>query len=457
MKLDPTYCSPFIDLGPDIFRLILSHLCGESLDDSISTTAYRILLPFAVCCKHHYIHTTELIRGLSLLPFPSYERPARRSIPPFPLALRSWNPPSSTPAITARPCADVSSVAIQNRQPVTTPRHALNNANIVKLSRHLPQAIAHLPSLRTLNLYRNSEVDDPALFKITQACPQLRELRLRACAMITPNGLKGLPHCDLLTVLDLSCCINFGDESASVILKLRRLSYLSVAYWPISDAFIQTISGNSSIRELCITGCTSLTSRSCRTLASWNGLRKLDFQSCRTLDDNAVCELQASSSLESLDLTLTQQLSNCSLRAISHMDNLQVLNVSHCTLLTDEGVGQLLHLRALKRIDLSFCHLLTDRALVALSRLLFIEEILLAGCGCISDVGVESLARVPWLHTVVLLQCVGLTDRSAYALRDSGNSSPWRVVDLRKCSAVSDKALLDLQPTCLQLLRSFDD
>lgn len=422
----PARRSPFAALGPDLFHLLLSHIAGESMDRPITTDAYRFILPFAVCCTSHYNLTIRAIHGLSLLPLNfTLDRSGHRRRPPsFPTALLLSPPTTRSPPLS--------------------------------LDRHLPRAIARLPELCVLHLFRNSQVCDAALSEIAHAAPNLRELRLRANRSLSVVGLRALQSCSRLAILDLSYCLGLSNECATLLASLPVLHTLLLAYWPISDAFIATLATSTTLRDLCLTACSTLTSTSCLHLANAGRLTALRFRSSPTLDDRAVSHLAQLPTLTTLDLALSRHISDSSLTALSNpeaLPNLHRLTFSQCTNITDNGVIHLSQNHNVRVLDLSFCHHLTDMAVEALTRMLRLESLDIGGCRNVSDEAVRRLTRLPWLCRLGLSRCVALTDRTAEALVKAANA-PLEFVDVRNCFAMSSEALEELNGACKQLLRS---
>lgn len=516
LKAPAKYRSPFVDLGYDLFLVILRHISGEDLDSAITTDGYRFLLPFAVCSRHHYAWVMQAIRGLSLLPlnftFDSTSR--RRShlpthvtrVPPFPttlLPLTSSSPSSlsntepsseSSQLVTSSPrtVAQVEEKArngwseseatqertLQQMSPLSRAEASVQPLRVMYpdplLNERLPRAVARLPSLRILHLFRNSEINDAALHAVAANAPGLQELRIRTARMLSVKGLEALRTLPKLHTLDLSYCHNLGDECSGLLASLPALRVLMVAYWDLSDEGVQIILESDTLRSLSLTACPRITKVSCDAVTRRNQLTTLRLRSSLSLKDEAIASFASCSSLTSLDLSLSRrigddgikrmlspalhQLSNHSQNAnvmeeTIGVPNLQSLNLSHCSQFTDETAMSIARHPSLTSVDLSFCHYITDRTAEILAQSPCIETLDLSGTS-ITDEGVEFLSSLPCLRRLNLARCNSLTYAALRAL--STRRTPLKV-DLRGCQAISSCALLQFSTSHNRLTFSIDD
>ncbi|PXF46985.1 putative F-box/LRR-repeat protein [Gracilariopsis chorda] len=443
--------SPFVDLGPDVFELLLGYLCGEPLSTAISTDAYRRLLPFAICCTQHYDLTIRCIKGLSLLPLHFTQRSTVRSappVPPFPVALYSFYSPA------------------YHHYGNQSSRHALgfsaqSPSRTSSLDVHLPRAVKSFPNLRTLHIYRTTRLSNQGFNALILSLPNLRELLVSANHHLTLDAIRDLPSCSQLQTLELSYCTGLGGEQSveggQLIARLTHLRTLSVAYWNIADQFVEHVSHLPHLETLDLSMCNRLTSRSCFHLArNAKRLRNLKFRCSMHLTDSGLRALAACSNLESVNFSLARRISDAGVQVFGDaqaMPNLHTVLLSQCHMLTDAGVSHLSSNQAIRRLDLSYCDCLTERIAHPLTRLRNLEEIDLTGCQGITDQVVQVLAQCTSLRSISLAYCSRLTDASVSALCSSARKEPYSSVDLRNCCDISVTALTNLSSRC-QTLKS---
>lgn len=495
LQLPSRYRSPFVDLGEDLFRKILSYICAESLDDVITTDAYRFLLPFAVCSKHHYIYTLHAIRGLSLLPLNfSAAHNKQRKIPAFPLpssapktnipsvAITTATPVSITTPASKLPLSPSSSFDTKSdfSQPTFTvfpnlrPTQALSFAPFSKptsltsmhrttlMDTRLARIASSLPSLRIVRLFNNSEISDIGLHLLTSAAPNLEELRLRAVRTVTVRGLEALASCPRITTLDLSFSRNLGDECAQLIASLPRLRHLYVAYWRITDAFMATVLQNTSLRRLCVSSCSALTAHSFKLLAYHARIESLSVRSNDALGDDALRWIASCSSLTTVDVSLARRLTDDGLRHFAMTDvhstdhsALVSLSLSNIPFLTDQSLRNIATgCKALRHLDLSCCNMITDNGIEALRNLTHLKSLDVSGCTSLTDQAIDVIASLPQLTDLKLARCFLLTDTAVDSIVDhASQNNSLMSIDMRYCNSVSTNALNRLQLVCAQLLR----
>lgn len=488
------YRSPFVDLGEDLFRKILSYICDQSLDDVLTTDGYRFLLPFAVCSKHHYIYTMQSIRGLSLLPLNfSSSQNKNRKIPAFPLPSNS--PKSNIVSSQITPATPVSisspgpklslspSSSFDTNSDMSQPTLAIfpnlrpphsfsfapsRSTSLNSLHRttlmdtRLARIALSLPSLRSIRLFNNSEISDVGLHMLTSAAPNLEELRLRAVRTVTARGLDALASCPRITILDLSFSRNLGDECAQLIASLPRLRDLYVAYWRITDAFMSTVLQNTSLRRLCVSSCSGLTATSFKLLAEHRRIEWLSVRSNDALGDDALRWIASCPSLTTLDVSLSRRLTDDGLRHFGIPDvdatdhsALVSMSLSNIPYLTDESLCTIASgCKALRHLDLSCCKMITDNGVQALCDLNHLESLDLSGCNSLTDQAIDAIVSLPCLTNLKLARCSLLTDAAADSILDQVSQRQARIsIDMRYCNSVSTDALDRLQLVCTQLLR----
>lgn len=443
-------CSPFVDLGPDIFRIILSHLADEPVCSPLSTDGYRRLLPFAVCCTSHYELVTESVRGLAVLPVnfttrATHHGRSKSPVPPFPVVLYGMK------RITAS-CQSRTVTSSQNSL-----LGAYSNPTRRSLDIDLSDAVSNLPNLRALHLFRTSNVSDNGLATILERLPKLRELRVPSNHQITAHSMKRLAGCPQLQTVDLAYCTGLGDECGQIFRRLPSLKSLSVICWRISDAFVEQVAQCPTLEELDISACYQLKHYTIACLATHaKRLKVLQFRCASHLRDLAMTYLGKCSSLREIDLSMAKNITD---EGIAHLADpekmpcLRKLIISQCSSLTDDAVMTLSANQNIQSLDLSLCDLITDRAAEWFLHMPGLKELDLTGCPNISDWTVSILAESSRLRHLRLARCPRITDNGLETLCSSP-SVPFELVDVKRCEGVTRKGIDSLEDVCNNVLTS---
>ncbi|KAI9317606.1 hypothetical protein BX666DRAFT_1645420 [Dichotomocladium elegans] len=246
------------------------------------------------------------------------------------------------------------------------------------------------PHVQILSLAHCFHVTDAGLLTLLQHAPNLRELNLNSCWLVTDKSLAGLPS--TVEKLDLSNCRKVTDRGlCSLLDRQTSLTELTLSYCKnLTDQTMRLL--NKSIQYLNLQRCTSITDRGFLDL---NGplpnLRSIDLSDCSFLTDRAILHLvEAAPNLERVSLSFCCALSDSAIEALAKLEHLQALDVSFC----GSAVS-----------DPSVTHLLEARSKT-------LQELNLRGCVRISGVGLMSaLEFSEKLRLLNVSQCPGVSDQ----------------------------------------------
>jgi hypothetical protein len=178
-----------------------------------------------------------------------------------------------------------------------------------------PELLDSLPEVAELDLTACYWLNDDALIKIIERCPQISRLILAENAQLTYRSWGALTHAQRLSGIDLNESRNFGDDELDLLLtSCPGLSSLSLA------------------------GCTKITSKHMNQIGKrCRGMKELNLSSCRMIGEQGF-----------IDLAL-----NC--------PSLQELDVSYCGGITEDALNQIIqNLGGLKHLNLKGCFISED-------------------------------------------------------------------------------------------------
>lgn len=110
--------------------------------------------------------------------------------------------------------------------------------------------------------------NDDAVVAVSKTCSHLRELQCATCYNISDVGISSLTSCIMLAHLDISYCSNVTDKGFTQLVTVCHLHRLLVkACQGITDAGVCYLaSHSSSLVELDLSGCMSITNKSLEAL-----------------------------------------------------------------------------------------------------------------------------------------------------------------------------------------------
>ncbi|CAD6246139.1 unnamed protein product [Miscanthus lutarioriparius] len=126
--------------------------------------------------------------------------------------------------------------------------------------------------LKKFEVSNGSCLSDLACLDLDKAAPNISEVRLLNCALLTSDTAISLAPCTNLKVLDLSGCKSIADSGLVSISRLPNLTLLDLAGADITDAGLSALgNGRCLISSLCLRGCRRIGSNGIASLLCGTG------------------------------------------------------------------------------------------------------------------------------------------------------------------------------------------
>ncbi|XP_062196313.1 F-box protein At-B [Phragmites australis] len=186
-------------------------------------------------------------------------------------------------------------------------------------------------------------LSDLACLDLDKAAPNITEVRLLSCALLTSETAISLASCTKLKVLDLSGCKSIADSGLVSISQLSELTLLDLAGADITDAGLSAL-GNKRcpISSLCLRGCKRISSNGIASLLCGTGTIK--------------------KTLVSFDLGNVPRISGRAVTVIAkNCEQISNLSLRNCLLITDSSLEMLGSMRpdtgkcSVRMLDLAYC------------------------------------------------------------------------------------------------------
>jgi Leucine-rich repeat (LRR) protein len=291
------------------------------------------------------------------------------------------------------------------------------------------QGLEHMPSgLRELNIAFGRELTDAALSNVARS-PMLSTLNLSGCTKLTTLE----PLATLRFMEDLRLVFCFGLQNIDA---LRAMPLLRVVHAPHSDLACEALRGG--FVGLDFLGELDLSHTRTTHMAfdaSLPSLRNIIMRSCYMLYNLEAIDRAAS--LRNLDLSGCSSVDDASVRSLVNLPHLRNLHLNSCAQLTDQGLASVGRILTLKRLGLYGCHLITDEGVRELAGLTDLHTLDLQGCLKVRDEGLHSLSGLYRMRCLNLSRC-SLTDAGLFALL---GMSELHSLNLDSCHKISDVGL----------------
>lgn len=200
-------------------------------------------------------------------------------------------------------------------------------------------------SLLVLDVTDCHQLTDSTIHGISERCNQLKTLILSGCRRLTSQSIEYLCANEILhetlTYLDISYCLNFGDEDIELLV----------------NSFLQ-------LQKLNLTGLGKITDKAIEVISDkLYTIDSLYLGHCRLLTDQALFNLSNKSWIELLDLSYCRRITDIGLNAIAEAHSgLKILNVAYCAKLTEQCINRLFHkCEHLVSLDVSSCPQISEQ------------------------------------------------------------------------------------------------
>ncbi|TVU05311.1 hypothetical protein EJB05_48469, partial [Eragrostis curvula] len=190
-------------------------------------------------------------------------------------------------------------------------------------------------------------LSDLACLDLDKAAPNVQEVRLLSCALLTSDTAISLASCTNLKILDLSGCKSIADSGLISISQLSMLTLLDLAGADITDAGLSALgNGKCPISSLCLRGCRRITSNGIASLLCGTGtinktLVSLDIGNVPKISGRAVIVIAKNcEQISSLSLRNCLFITDSSLEMLGSMGrdtgkcSLRMLDVAYCSRLS---------------------------------------------------------------------------------------------------------------------------
>ncbi len=151
---------------------------------------------------------------------------------------------------------------------------SLNARLLLHVHENLP-ALTGLRQLQRLDLSGSYSVGDATLAALVEAFPLLQQLNLSSCLNVGNEGLSHLVGLIELQVLDLYNCFRVSDEGIPYLLGLTKLRQLRLSGTQVGNAGLRHLAGLTNLRELSLSG-TQVSDEGMRHLTRLTQLQELD-------------------------------------------------------------------------------------------------------------------------------------------------------------------------------------
>ncbi|XP_034478186.1 F-box/LRR-repeat protein 20 [Drosophila innubila] len=334
--------------------------------------------------------------------------------------------------------------------------------------------------LSVLDLSGTVCLNDDCLVTIAGTNPQLKSLKISACAGVTNMGAIHLRNLSRLQHLDISNCD--GISSPGIIEGVGReqntvLLELNVSNLTICEEAIRAIARNlRALRSLhlnnCVNGVTDDVMQLIISQLCW--LRELSLESCCRLTDAALTGINVSK----LQLNRTSSIGDMYPAPDSFTGSLQSIKISlrskaeeeivrdakrkqamiaayEMNLINEEDFEghNIQALRGLRSLNLRGCNKISDVSLKYGLKHIELNKLLLSHCQQISLLGMESLVNnCPSIEILDLSDCYNINDQGIKTITEK--LQRLRSLDISGCSQLTDHSIdaIIVNCQCLQTL-----
>uniref|UniRef100_T1JBW5 RRM domain-containing protein n=1 Tax=Strigamia maritima TaxID=126957 RepID=T1JBW5_STRMM len=303
--------------------------------------------------------------------------------------------------------------AILTRCGSTLKKLDLSMSLVHSLSHKFPIVIGnHCPNLEEINLSRK-DISCKALGVLVESCPKLKNIDLSKSCAGDKWISKILRHCQVVE-LNLSYNNKISGKNFHLMKDSIRMLNLNFCINLLPDV-LGPISKISSIRELHLNGCSSLSLNSVENMFKLCGpvLRILDLGGYfPNLTRSVFVEgLAKSVNIEELLLENNNYINDDVCQVLSaNCARLHTLNLSSC-FVSDVGLKRLRRLDCLHNLFVNYNERITSKSLEELSVKGLLEHIELRGCSSIGDSGCSALiVNCRKLKLLDISSCTEVTD-----------------------------------------------
>lgn len=241
--------------------------------------------------------------------------------------------------------------------------------------------------------------DNEDLERLVAANPNITQLDLSNCKMITDSALAHLAKLPKLTFLDLSNCSSLTELGIEHLKGFNDLTYIDYKWTDITDkktldAYIDELKNNTirPRRIQCVRLSSNAGDHELTELVEANpNLTHLALGECKNITNFGLSNLQKLTKLTHLDLSKYKEITEFDLECIGTLTSLTSLDLSRNEHLRDVSLEWLKNLTNLTHLYLNQCEQLTGLGFSHLKNLTKLTTLELNACS-IDDTGVKQLS-----------------------------------------------------------------
>ncbi|TRY83444.1 hypothetical protein DNTS_016198, partial [Danionella cerebrum] len=285
-------------------------------------------------------------------------------------------------------------------------------------------------TLTKLQMRGNNKITDSSLKSLCRSCVRLSELRVSKCPHITDASLKSLGALPKLCKLNISGSVKVTDMGILYVTEgpsAVQLQHLDLSYCPrVTDLSLRKITQKcSTLTQLSLCFCESLTDNGFESLEAWPSLVSLDITGCK-IQDYGLAALGACPSLRQLTAAGCLCLTDTGIKC----PHLELLDVSHCVELSDKAIKALsFFCRTTSIVRIAGCPKMTDTAVKYLTRAgHFLRELDVSGCPLLTDSSATFLhSSCLHLRSISMLYCKNISREQTLSEPQPGkNLKMWK-------------------------------
>lgn len=282
------------------------------------------------------------------------------------------------------------------------------------------QYFASFP-LRCLYLRNCGNINNQSLDALKSKGIEL--FSLEGCRQVNGNGLNYLPA----SLKELHISHTYKVYGAQVPLRnFTELRTLNLNHcYRLTNSSLQGIA--SSITDLNLSGCESLTDHALPYLSSLTNLTRLSLSRLPLLKKNPLIALKELSSITHLDLSYLQ-ITNTALAFCAKFP-LKTLNLAHCNHLSHPALQFLID-KPITCLNISYCTNMKNSAMSHMQTMP-LKFLNISGCISITNNGLLQLSEMRTLRTIYLSGCNQLSETGMRELPKS-----IKMIDLRGCYCI---------------------
>ncbi|XP_060698534.1 F-box and leucine-rich repeat protein 13 [Hemiscyllium ocellatum] len=289
--------------------------------------------------------------------------------------------------------------------------------------------------------------------------PFVIQLSFRGFSNIGWATFKSISDCRNLQDLNLTECANLTDEFVSMVVEMcTSLLYLNLAYTPISDGTLRSLSTfGLNLQYLSLAYSKKFTNKGLNYLATGKGCHKLvylDISGCTQISVRGFRSLGIGcSDIEHLVINDMATLTNsCITAMVAYYYNLTTISLLASPHISDAAIKALVQGKRITKVKIEGNQHISDASLKMISKNCpNLNHVYVSDCPRITDNSLKSLATLKYVTVLNISDCISITDGGIRYFMDSPSASKLRELNLSNCIYITDLSLLKIAQRCQSL------